>query len=477
MKEADLCEWREWFKESELLETVQIPQALFSRNRPFRETNLHLFCDASQDAYGACAYLRPEFIECRLVAGKGRVAPLKAQSICRLELMAALTGARLAETVAAELMTKIEKITFWSDSTTVLYWIHQTSSNHKAFVGNRVSEIHTIMSNLETTLGAGTVSWRYMPKGDNNPADDITRGLHPVELNLNHRYSAGPEFLYKVTKFWPENKVEVLLEDAKRERKRQKWVGVFQESEPVLGWKRCSSPAKLIRVLAYVRRFVNNTRVKKELGQTGPLTATEVRAAQSQLVKRAQVESFGEEIRCLGNDREVHKRRRIKSLDPRMVGGLLVVGGRLQNAQAFAYKTRHSKIIDSHHELAQLIIEDKEMHRTYHHPPTEHLLNLIRQDYWIIRCRQAVRSVKSKCNSCYRQTVKPQEQQMGNLPECRLEPGMVFRNTGVDFFGPMIVTERVVTLKCTVVSFFAWLLELAILNWWTIYRRIISLSL
>ena len=94
-------------------------------------------------------YLRREFednvVECRLVAGKGRVAPLKAQSICRLELMGALIGARLAETLAAEIMTKIEKITFWSGSTTVLHWIHQTSSNDKAFVGNRVSEIHTIM--------------------------------------------------------------------------------------------------------------------------------------------------------------------------------------------------------------------------------------------------------------------------------------------------------------------------------------------
>ena len=28
---------------------------------------------------------------------------------------------------------------------------------------------------------------------------------------------------------------------------------------------------------------------------------------------------------------------------------------------------------------------------------------------------------------------------MENLPGCRLEPGMVFRNTGVDFFGPMIM--------------------------------------
>ena len=217
-----------------------------------------MFCDASQDAYGASAYLRREFednvVECRLVAGKGRVAPLKAQSICRLELMGALIGARLAETLAAEIMTKIEKITFWSGSTTVLHWIHQTSSNDKAFVGNRVSEIHTIMTNPETTLGADAVSWRYVPTGD-DPADDISRGLHLVQLNANHRYSAGPEFLYKAAEFWPENKVEVPLEEDKRERKRLRWVRVSQESEPVLGWKRYSFVAKLRRVLAYVMRF------------------------------------------------------------------------------------------------------------------------------------------------------------------------------------------------------------------------------
>ena len=31
---------------------------------------------------------------------------------------------------------------------------------------------------------------------------------------------------------------------------------------------------------------------------------------------------------------------------------------------------------------------------------------------------------------------------MGDLPECRLELGMVFRNTGVDFLGPMLVKDR-----------------------------------
>ena len=176
-----------------LLETVQIPRPLFSQNEPFRQTNLHVFCDASQDAYGASGYLRRGFednvVECRLVAEKGRVAPL----------------------------------------------------------------------------------------------------------------------------------------------------------EPVLGKKRYSSVAELRRVLAYVMRLGNNTRVKKELRQTRSLTATELRAAQSQLVKIAQVEAFGDEIRCLENGQEVHKWSRIKSLDSRMEGGFLVVSGGLQKAQALPYKARHPR--------------------------------------------------------------------------------------------------------------------------------------
>ena len=58
-----------------------------------------------------------------------------------------------------------------------------------------------------------------------------------------------------------------------------------------------------------------------------------------------------------------------------------------------------------------------------------HILNQSRQEHWIIHCRQAVRGVKFKCNYFYRQTVKPQKRQMGNLPECRLEPEMVFKDS------------------------------------------------
>ena len=140
-------------------------------------------------------------------------------------------------------------------------------------------------------------------------------------------------------------------------------------------------------------RFTHNTRVREQERLTGPLTSMELRAAPNYLMSRAQVESFGEEIECLKRGQEIHKQSRIKSL-----------------------------------------------HRTYHHPPTERLLNLIKQEHWIIHGRQAVQNVTFKY--FYRQTVKPQEQHTGNLPECRLEPGIVFRNTGVDFFGPMLIKER-----------------------------------
>lgn len=165
---------------------MEIPRVLVSQNKAIQETTLHVFCDASQQVYGACAYLRQEFedgtVESRLVARKGQGEPLKAQSICRLELMGALVAMRLAETLVSEIMTKIQKITFWSDSTTVLHlhWIHQMSSTYKTFVDNQISEIHSIMRNLKAILGAGTVNWRYVPL-ESNPADDITCRLRPSE--------------------------------------------------------------------------------------------------------------------------------------------------------------------------------------------------------------------------------------------------------------------------------------------------------
>ncbi|XP_026330484.1 uncharacterized protein LOC113237982 [Hyposmocoma kahamanoa] len=60
---------------------------------------LHSFSDASQNAYGACVYLRSEDSEgnvtINLLCSKSKVAPIKATTIPRLELCAALLAAKL----------------------------------------------------------------------------------------------------------------------------------------------------------------------------------------------------------------------------------------------------------------------------------------------------------------------------------------------------------------------------------------------
>ena len=133
-----------WLKELNDLHNIRIPRCL--RNScVIVSTTLHTMVDASQEAYGAAIYMHHFYItgdtSQRLVASKSRVAPLKAVSITRLELMAAVLGLRLTESVASALDIPVSDVVFWSDSMTVLWWIRGRSRDFKPFVANRVGDI------------------------------------------------------------------------------------------------------------------------------------------------------------------------------------------------------------------------------------------------------------------------------------------------------------------------------------------------
>jgi len=89
---------------------------------------IHGFADASVIAFGACVYLRivtGSRVVVRLIASKTRIAPSKAQTIPRLELMATLLLARLVTSVNKALMKTIPitRVFCWSDSQIALWWI------------------------------------------------------------------------------------------------------------------------------------------------------------------------------------------------------------------------------------------------------------------------------------------------------------------------------------------------------------------
>ena len=88
-----------WVSELIDLPKIQLPRSVCSQHKTLVSFNLHTFVDASKDAYAAVLYARntytDESVSCRIIASKTRVAPLKAISIPRMELMAAVLGTRL----------------------------------------------------------------------------------------------------------------------------------------------------------------------------------------------------------------------------------------------------------------------------------------------------------------------------------------------------------------------------------------------
>jgi hypothetical protein len=151
---------------------------------------LNIFVDASEQSYGAVAYLCGKQ-KSTFVIAKNRVAPLKTLTLPRLELMAAVVGSRLASYLQHTCAVDADKTYMWSDSQIVLHWI-QTSKQKKRFVENRVQEIKELTN---------TRNWKYCPTNE-NPADLLTRGISAKQYSCNDLWISGPTWICDPLR-WP----------------------------------------------------------------------------------------------------------------------------------------------------------------------------------------------------------------------------------------------------------------------------------
>jgi hypothetical protein len=151
--------WRNWLKLLPHLLNIHIPRWVGTTGKD--DCQIHVFCDTSERTYGTALYIHSTHgteTTVRIVCSKNRLAPLKRVTIPRLELIAALIGARLLNYFCQETGHDVTEATLWPDSIVALGWIRNDPNRWKTFVGNRVTEIQTsIHQRSGNTVQARTI--------------------------------------------------------------------------------------------------------------------------------------------------------------------------------------------------------------------------------------------------------------------------------------------------------------------------------
>ena len=431
-----LGEWEVLTADLQEFSSIRVPRCCTScpGDQSARSHSLQGYCDASLRAYAAVVYLRTEWdngVIDRLLCAKTRVAPVKGFTIPRLELLSALLLARLVSTVQAALESEMEfsSVSCHTDSQVALFWIIGRGREWKQFVQNRVMEIRRLIP---------VSSWKHCP-GTQNPADIPSRGVSPTELQGKlELWRHGPSWTAPTDTDTAVELMEPPKEciDEMRIRDRDKptlnLLNTYS-AEAVLVLGNYSSLRRLLRVTAYVLKFVNAARRKDVAGasQSGcTLTAEGVQRAMVYWLKNSQLpmpvmKEFQQWQKQFGLFQDDH--------------GLWRCGGRLSNAE-IAPETKHPILLNRNHHLTTLIIRD--CHERVMHGGVKSTLTELRSKYWIVRGRNLIGRIVSSCIVCRRFQGRPYTAPPAPpLPSFRVTEARPFSYTGVDFAGPLYVRD------------------------------------
>ncbi|XP_011883895.1 PREDICTED: uncharacterized protein LOC105571038 [Vollenhovia emeryi] len=427
-----LTRWRLLYSKLPHLNRVSLCRWTGARSESRLE--LHGFADASTHAYAAVVYIKTISsagdVQISLLAGKSRVAPISPLTVPRLELSAALILSRLILFVRDSLDLHSVPCTCWTDSTIVLTWLRSHPSRWTTFVANRVAKIQSSLPD---------VAWRHVPT-THNPADCASRGLLGDELIAHSLWWDGPPWLASSATEWPAEPAP--LSNAVPDEKKVLALHAFTAPARWDLASRFSSWPKLVRVTAYLYKFLFSCKSRKQSFGSPPLPSVALSSAGCARAKRfwvqyVQAELFFAEIQALRSGRSVAPKSSTASLSPFLDdNGVLRVGGRLRNAP-LPYDVRHPVLL-APHPVVRLIISH--FHEKTLHGGTQLVLSALRKEFWILRARSLVKSVIHACLPCVRERAAIPAQLMGNLPSVRVStPSRSFAHCGVDYAGPLNV--------------------------------------
>ena len=196
-------------------------------------------------------------------------------------------------------------------------------------------------------------------------------------------------------------------------------------------------------------RFPSNlklARIDESLGELDDLTVDELTQAEHFILRDMQRVVFQEEFRLLSSQKPLPKTHRLSSLCPFIdEDHLLKVGGRLRNA-SIPDSSKHQIILPKSHSVTTLIIRYEHLHNG--HIGTEHVLAKLRESFWVILGRSAIKAVIRKCFFCQVKRAQMMFPYMADLPAGRTAYDQPpFTNCGTDLFGPFYIKQGRKRLK------------------------------
>ncbi|GFX77200.1 integrase catalytic domain-containing protein [Trichonephila clavipes] len=409
-----------WFNEIQILKDVNVPRCM----KIDIFTELHVFVDASKGSYARCVFAR-SIVDSRvsviLIRAKSRVAPLKLLSIPRLELMACCVGARLVNSILKALNMPDLKVTLWSDSTTALWWIKEYE-NWLVFVANRVKEIRQLTQ---------IQSWKYVP-GNMNITNLLSRGCYPRQM-LNSKWWEGPSWLKQNSEYWPDGEISCEPQEVNVERKKTKNANVdLANDAPPLLICNVSDYDKIIRVFAWILRFVNNCRKDYNKCKEHELSVAEIENSEKQLIRLTQtyylpdVESL-KFVTFIDNDNILRVKSKITERN---------------DESSFLYPI----LLPDKCEFTKLLI--RSIHKKNCHAGIQIMQSLIRERFWINRARKTIKSILNECFICARFKVKSLSSGPSPLPPDRVNDCAIFEVVGIDLAGPLFLKNWRKALRC-----------------------------
>ncbi|XP_046847100.1 uncharacterized protein LOC124440717 [Xenia sp. Carnegie-2017] len=407
LSDEQKAKWTNW--EKQLPNNIAVPRSIHTFQEEIDSISLHAFGDASGKGVASVVYAvvkQSSGSTQGIITAKARLAK-QGITIPRLELVSAHMACNIVDNVRKVLSEfPVEGTYAWLDSTVALHWI-KGGGEYKQFVANRVQKIQSKQG----------IEWRYVPT-DRNPADVGSRGGTVKENKL---WLNGPHWLQNINE-WPQDIVTQSTKESEKEAKVINTVlGVPMDNSDCFDYilEKFSSLRKVMRVCAWIKRFITNAR-RVNSRVVGPLTTDDIERQYKFWEKRVQQSCDCLDDKSRLNLQEDHD-------------GIMECRGRIHG--------HYPVYLSDKHLFTTKLVEDAHLQTL--HGGVGMTMARVRERYWVPRLRQLTRRIIKACYGCRRFQAKAvQQPPPGLLPQDRTEGSRPFEAVGVDFAGPLKYKRR-----------------------------------